>query len=159
MRKGKNEIQHKVKNDNYTTYESAFNLLFSYIHVKDKKVYFPFFNEGLINSYTFECKVIHQDTDFFETTIEFDYIIDNPPYSIKQKVFEKCIELNKPFALLVPIDTLERQYISKLFKDKDFTIIIPKQRYNFINNGLKTTMAFKVCWFCVGFNLKPIIFE
>jgi hypothetical protein len=160
MRKGKNEKQFKIKNDNYTSYESAFNLLFSYINVKDKKVWFPFYNEGIINSYKFDCNIIHNQSDFFETKVEYDYIIDNPPYSIKQKVFETCIELGKPFALLVPIDTLERQYISKLFKDKDFTIIIPYQRFNFINNNVKTTMAFKTCWFCVGFNLdKQIIFQ
>jgi hypothetical protein len=160
MRKGKNEKQFKIKYDNYTSYESAFNLLFSYINVKDKKVWFPFYNEGLINSYKFDCDIIHNQSDFFETKVEYDYIIDNPPYSIKQKVFETCIELGKPFALLVPIDTLERQYISKLFKDKDFTIIIPYQRFNFINNNVKTTMAFKTCWFCVGFNLdKQIIFQ
>jgi hypothetical protein len=160
MRKGKNEKQFKIKNDNYTTHESAFNLLFSYINVKDKKVWFPFYNEGIINSYKFDCDIIHNQSDFFETKVEYDYIIDNPPYSIKQKVFERCIELGKPFALLVPIDTLERQYISKLFKDKDFTIIIPKERFNFLNNNVKTTMAFKTCWFCVGFNLdKQIIFS
>jgi hypothetical protein len=160
MRKGKNEKQFKIKNDNYTTHESAFNLLFSYINVKDKKVWFPFYNEGIINSYKFDCDIIHYQSDFFETKVEYDYIIDNPPYSIKQKVFERCIELGKPFALLVPIDTLERQYISKLFHDKDFTIIIPYERFNFINNNVKTTMAFKTCWFCVGFNLdKQIIFS
>ena len=160
MRKGKNEKQFKIKNDNYTTHESAFNLLFSYINVKDKKVWFPFYNEGIINSYKFDCDIIHNQSDFFETKVEYDYIIDNPPYSIKQKVFERCIELGKPFALLVPIDTLERQYISKLFHDKDFTIIIPYERFNFINNNVKTTMAFKTCWFCIGFNLdKQIIFS
>ena len=100
------------------------------------------------------------NTNFFETNIDFDYIIDNPPYTIKKEVIEKCIQLNKPFALLLPIDTLERKYISKLFKDKDFSIIIPNERYNFLNNNVKTTMPFKCCWYCIGFGLeKQIIFD
>ena len=104
--------------------------------------------------------MIHTNSEFFETNIEYDYIIDNPPYSCKEKVIRKCIELNKPFCLLLPIDTLERKYISNLFKDEDFTVIIPKKRWKFINNGSKVTMPFKTAWFTIGFGLKrQIIFE
>jgi hypothetical protein len=159
MRKGKQEKPLTI-NDNYSTYKVAFDLLFKYIDVVNKNVWFPFYNDGLINSYNFSCNVIHNHSDFFETKVDYDFIIDNPPYSMKQKIFQKCIELGKPFALLVPIDTLERQYISKLLVDKDFTIIIPYQRYNFIKNGCKKTMPFKTCWFCLGFGLgKQIIFN
>jgi hypothetical protein len=114
----------------------------------------------LINTYKFDCNIIHNDNNFFETNEECDYIIDNPPFSIKEKIFERCIDINKPFCLLVPIDTLERQYISTMFKNKDFTIIIPKKRYNFINQSKSITMGFKCCWFCYGFSLdRNIIFE
>tara|TARA_R110000803_G_scaffold179031_1_gene241450 strand:+ start:1959 stop:2447 length:489 start_codon:yes stop_codon:yes gene_type:complete len=162
MRKGPNETQPQMKNrdNNYTTYKSAFDLLFKYIDVKDKKIWFPFYDTGAINTYKFECDIIHDDSDFFHTDIDFDYLIDNPPYTIKQKIIERCIQLNKPFALLLPIDTLERKYISKLFKDRDFTIIIPTNRYDFINNNKKITPPFKCCWFCIGFGLETnIIFE
>ena len=33
---------------------------------------------------------------------EWDLIVSNPPFSIKQKVVERCLALGKPFALLVP---------------------------------------------------------
>lgn len=160
MRKGLNETYLNICDD-YETEKEAFDLLFKYIDVKkDDKVWFPFFCNNLIKSYTFHFEMIHNNSDFFHTNIEFDYIIDNPPYSCKEKVIRRCIELNKPFCLLLPIDTLERQYISTLFKDKDLTIIIPKKRWRFINNNSKVTMPFKTCWFCVGFNLnKQIIFE
>jgi len=163
MRKGKNDYQTKMndRDNNYSTYKSAFDMIFKYINVKNKNVYFPFYNEGIINSYKFDCNIIHNDLDFFiETNIDFDVIVDNPPYTIKKEVIEKCIALNKPFALLLPIDTLERKYICNLFKDKDFSIIIPNERYNFLNNNVKTTMPFKCCWFCIGFGLdKQIIFD
>ena len=163
MRKGKQETQLTYLNrcDNYETTKEAFNMLFKYVKVEpDKKVWFPFYCNGLIDTYDFDFNAIYTKTDFFETNIEFDYIIDNPPYKIKQKVFERCIELGKPFILLVAIDTLERQYICKLLKDTDFTIIIPKSRFKFINNGTSVTMPFKTCFFCVGFGLdKQIIFD
>lgn len=41
--------------------------------------------------------------DFFETTPPdgCSYIISNPPYSLKQKVFQRLFELDIPFAMLV----------------------------------------------------------
>ena len=160
MRKGNNET-YLNRSDNYETQQEAFDLLFKYIKIeKDKKVWAPFYCNNLIKSYTFPFELIHTKSDFFETNIEFDYIIDNPPYSVKEKVIRRCVELGNPFCLLLPIDTLERQYISTLFKDENFTIIIPKKRWRFINQGSKVTMPFKTCFFCVGFNLnKQIIFE
>jgi hypothetical protein len=160
MRKGRNET-YLNRCDNYSTQKEAFDLLFKYVDIeKNKKVWAPFYNEGLIKSYTFPFEMIHTTTDFFETNIDYDYIIDNPPYSCKEKVIRRCIELNKPFCLLLPIDTLERKYISSLFRDKDFTIIIPKKRWKFINNNSKVTMPFKSSWFTIGFKLnRQIIFE
>ena len=38
---------------------------------------------------------------------DFDIIITNPPYSLKDNFLAKCYEYNKPFALLLPITALE----------------------------------------------------
>lgn len=40
-------------------------------------------------------------------TFDFDVIITNPPYSLKDEFIKKCYEYNKPFALLLPITALE----------------------------------------------------
>ena len=84
MRKGINTKSNSWFNrcDNYSTMKEAFDLLFEYIDVKRKKVWFPFYHDGLINRYKFDCNIIHNDNDFFETNEECDYIIDNPPFSI-----------------------------------------------------------------------------
>ena len=161
MRKGKNPTNHKIKADDWNTPIQAFELIFKYVD-KTKKIYFPFFNDGsLVNHLeSLEVNYIHSNTDFFSYEPDFEILIDNPPYSIKQKVFERCIALDKPFALLVPMDTLDRQYFSKLFKDKDITIIIPIKRYNFVSNEKKTSVPFKCIWICCNFKLdKQIIFE
>ena len=163
MRTGKNYKSETYLNrsDNYETTKEAFDLLFKYIKIdKDKKVWAPFYCEGLINQYEFPFEMIHTDTDFFDTNIRFDFIVDNPPFSCKMEVIRRCIKLNKSFCLLMPVDTLERKYISTLFRDRDFTIIIPKKRYKFINNGTNVTMPFSTAWFCVGFGLqRQLIFE
>ena len=160
MRKGKQET-YLNRCDNYETTKDVFNVLFKYIKVEsDKKVWLPFYCNGLIDTYEFDFKPIFTKTDFFETNVEYDYLIDNCPYSIKQKVFERCVDLGKPFVLIVPIDTLERGYISKLLKEKDLTVIIPNTRFKFIHTGSTVTMPFKTCFFCVGFGLnKQIIFD
>lgn len=42
-----------------------------------------------------------------DPTFEFDMIITNPPYSLKDEFIEKCYQYKKPFALLLPITALE----------------------------------------------------
>ena len=47
---------------------------------------------------------IQNGTDFFDCDIpDCDYIISNPPYSVKGKVFERLFEIGKPFAMLVGV--------------------------------------------------------
>src|SRR5690625_2341140 len=41
--------------------------------------------------------------DFFNTNVECDYIISNPPYTLKVEVLERLFELGKPFAMLMGV--------------------------------------------------------
>ena len=145
------------KKDDYNTTLEGWELIFKHINCRDKVVWLPFYNDGSASIHLNKLGInhIHQNTDFFTTDVSFDYIIDNPPYSIKQSVIEHCLSLQKPFALLLPIDTIERKYM----RDKNFTIIIPNKRYRF-EEAQNTTPIFKVCWFCFGFDLpRQIIYE
>jgi len=148
------------KSDNYTTPFEAWELIFKYIKVRDK-VWCPFFCKGDLSQHLDKLKInyIHINKDFFTYEPDFSVVIDNPPYSIKQKVFERLEALGKPYALLIPLDSLERQYISKILKNKtDYTIIIPNVRYSFKEG--KCTAPYKTVWFCVGFGLgDKIIFD
>ena len=152
MRKGRQET-YLNRCDDYSTQKEAFDLLFKYVKIgKDDKVWAPFYNEGLINQYEFPFKIIHIETDFFETNIEYDYLIDNPPYSCKEKVIRRCVELNKPFCLLLPIDTLERKYISSLFRGQRFHYYHTDiRRWKFINENSKVTMPLNRCMVCYRF--------
>lgn len=46
--------------------------------------------------------------DFFEfEPNEWDIIVSNPPFSVKDKVLERLYSFNKPFAILLPLNALQ----------------------------------------------------
>ena len=156
------------KNDNYNKPVEAWqfsldNMLPEY---KNKTIWAPFYNDGSLikNLKDFNIKLIHENRDFFNyEPEEFDYIIDNPPYSCKKEILQRCFKLGRPFALLLPLDTLERQYIKNIFNSNTgkIKLLIPRNRYCFTENS-KRRVPFKSIWFTYDFpivNRDQIIFE
>ena len=45
----------------------------------------------------------------YEPQEDYDYIISNPPFSKKDAILKKLYELNKPFAVLMPLNVLQGQ--------------------------------------------------
>jgi len=76
---------------------------------------------------------------------EFDAVLTNPPYSIRDKFIEKCYELDKPFALLLPVNTLQGVRRGKYFKT-GLELIVFNNRISFTEDGVKP--HFGVAWFC-----------
>lgn len=59
--------------------------------------------------------------DFFEyEPKEWDIIVSNPPFSVKDQVLERVYSFGKPFALLLPLNSLQGQ-----------------KRYNYFRNGIQ----------------------
>lgn len=84
----------------------------------------------------------------------FDCIITNPPYSLKQQFLERCYELRKPFALLLPLTTFETQKRQKLFRDFGVEIIFLPNRINFETPSGKGSGAwFATAWFTNWLNI------
>lgn len=99
--------------------------------------------------------------DFLKwTPVEYDAIVTNPPYSIKEKFLERCYELGKPFALLMPLTALESEKRQKLFRKYGIQLIIPNKRINFETpSGKDGGSWFATAWFTWGLNLpKDILF-
>jgi len=88
---------------------------------------------------------------------EFDVIITNPPYSMKDEFLKKCYDYNKAFALLLPITALEGRGRNKLYKEKGLEIIVLDKRINFMKN--KQNVWFNTSWFCKGISNKQLNFE
>jgi hypothetical protein len=122
--------------------------------------------EGLYDSgFSVIGSDILTDQNFFEWEPEtpWDYLITNPPFSIKYKWLERCYELGKPFALLLPVETLGASTAIKLFKEHELELILIDKRVNFKmpNKGWNGGGAqFPVAWFTWQLNLgHQLIYE
>lgn len=73
---------------------------------------------------------IQDGVDFFNCAIpECDYIISNPPYSLKGEVFKRLFEIGKPFAMLVGVVGLfESEKRFSMFEQNDFEIMYLSRR-------------------------------
>lgn len=64
-----------------------------------------------LKSNGYEVVTTHTNTDFDflndKPDFDFDMIVTNPPYSLKDDFLKKCYEYGKPFCLLLPITALE----------------------------------------------------
>lgn len=68
-------------------------------------------------------------SDFFNLDIICDYIISNPPYSLKNEVFERLFKLNRPFAMLVGVVGLfESKKRFEMFRSNPFEIMFLSKR-------------------------------
>jgi len=84
----------------------------------------------------------------------FDCIITNPPYSIKHKFLIRCYQLGKPFALLLPLTTLETRTRQKLFTQYGLEIILFDKRINFhVPSGKESKSWFATAWFTWGLDI------
>ena len=86
---------------------------------------------------------------------EFDCIITNPPFKYKQQFLERCYELGKPFALLLPLTTLETKKRQSLMQKYGVEIILFDKRINFEtpNKVEKSSAWFATAWFTNGLNI------
>lgn len=68
----------------------------------------------------------------YEPKEPYDIIITNPPFSIKNKIFERCIELNKPFCLLMSATSIQSaSFVQILSKIPDFNIMMFDKRISY----------------------------
>lgn len=92
---------------------------------------------------------------------EFDCIITNPPFSLKQKFLTRCYNLKKPFALLLPLTTFETRKRQKLFKKYGVQLILFDKRIHFeMPDGRKGDASkswFSTAWFTWGLELPEVL--
>lgn len=107
-------------------------------------------------------EILDNGFDFLEDEIqiEFDAIITNPPFSLKDEFLFRCYQIGKPFALLMPLTALEGMYRHKAYRKYGIQLIIPNRRVNFIEwNGRKTdSYWFPVAWFTWGLLDRDLVF-
>jgi hypothetical protein len=86
--------------------------------------------------------------------VQWDCIVTNPPFSIKEKFIQRCFDLGTPFALLLPLTTLESEKRHKIFREHKIQLIIPNKRFNVETpSGKGSGSWFATAWFCGNMNL------
>jgi hypothetical protein len=96
--------------------------------------------------------------DFLDTCLAYsmwNVQVTNPPFSLKYKWLERSYAINKPFALLLPLETLGAVTAQKLFKEHGMELIVMSQRVNFKMpvKGWDCQAQFPVAWFTWGFGI------
>lgn len=90
---------------------------------KDKVIWCPFSEEWSMfyqrlkeDGFNVVRSSLSEGKDFFTYEPDkWDLIIDNPPFSIKDKVLERLYLFNKPFAVLLPLNSLQGKTRYKYF--------------------------------------------
>lgn len=78
---------------------------------------------------------IDDGNNFFDTEVECDYIISNPPYSLKTEVLERLFTLGKPFAMLLGVvGIFESQKRFELFKNNNFEVMYFNRRVSYFKD-------------------------
>jgi hypothetical protein len=128
---------------------------------KDKTIYEPTSNissniVSFLNENEFNC-IASNGRDFLKDDLpNFDIIITNPPYSKKDKFIEKCYELGKPFALLMPVTALQGNKRGQWFMKNNIEVLVLNQRVDFTGKG---SPHFGVAWFCWNLLSQHLLFK
>ena len=98
-----------------------------------------------------------QDFFKYEPEEHYDYIISNPPFSVKKKVLERLYWLNKPFAMVMGLPILNYQEIGDFFvnRNSDIQLLIVDKKVSFDGN----TASFNNSYFCRNILPRDILFE
>jgi hypothetical protein len=104
--------------------------------------------------------------DFFteDAPVQTDYIISNPPYSLKAEVFERLFELDIPFAMLVGVvGIFESQKRFTMFKNNEFEIMYFDKRISYFKSYADQKPSlnppFSSVYICKDLLPKQIVFE
>ena len=117
------------------------------------------------NGYIVECSHIHnEDEDFFNyEPFEWDIIVSNPPYSIRNDILKRVFSFGKPFALLINTNGLfDSQIRWDLFSKNDFSLFYLKGRVNYMKEYRKVEKSsppFQSAYITSGLFKEKIVFE
>ena len=116
------------------------------------------------NGYTVHRSSLVEGQNFFDykPPDNYDVIISNPPYSIKDRVLSCLYELNKPFAMLMPIATLQGKARFKLFK-QGLELLVFDSRVPYHTQGdfekPRSGVHFGSAYFCKGILPDKLVFR
>ena len=98
---------------------------------------------------------------YYEPEEHYDCIVSNPPFSIKDDVLQRLSELNKPYAMLLPVPVLQGQKRFEFMKDCQ--VLTFDKRINYYTDASRTAVqkgvSFGSLYLCKNFLPRDLIFE
>ncbi len=155
------------KNDECYTPKYGVVPILKYLQ-KDKVIWCPFDtneSEFVKTLKENEFKVVNSHIDYNQDYYNYepgfwDIMVSNPPFTNKRLIFERALELNKPFALLMTNTWLNDAAPKRGFKEKDLQLLMFDKRINFITqNQTSKKITFSTSYFCYNLLPKQIIME
>lgn len=164
------QIQYKFnKNDEYYTPEYAVYPIIKHIR-PNATVWCPFDKEdssfvSVLKKEGFDVVFGHIETgqDFFNTEVpKCDYIISNPPYSLKGDVFKRLFDMGIPFAMLINFQGIfDHKERFLMFKNNRVEMLWLSPRVNYTKLGeYKTSgVPFQSGYLCSSIFKEQLNFE
>ena len=135
---------------------------------KDKIIWCPFDEEWSAfyryfkeNHYPVIRSSLKEGQDFFEYEPEkWDILVSNPPFSKKDEVLKRAFSFGKPFALLLPVNSIQGKKRFSIFQN-DIQLLVFDSRIDYHNSeNMEKTIggnSFGSAYFCR--NLLPTKLE
>ena len=164
------QLQYKFnKNDEYYTPSYAVYPIIKYLK-EGSTIWCPFDKEDsqfvqVLKKQGFNVIYGHIETgqDFFEVEVpKCDYIISNPPYSLKGDVFKRLYEIGKPFAMLINFQGIfDHKDRFEMFKNNKVEMLWLSPRVNYIKQGdyKASGVPFQSGYLCSGIFEEQLNFE
>mgnify|MGYP004488052425 CR=1 FL=1 len=137
---------------------------------KDKIIWCPFdeewsafYNKLKEERFNVVRSSLKEGQDFFEYEPDkWDILVSNPPFSIKDKILERLYSFNKPFAVLLPLNSLQGKTRYKYFK-QGIQILSFDTRICYHNKDSMNLVVkgspFATAYFCRNLLPKDLIVE
>ena len=163
------QIQHSFsRNDEYYTPAYAVRPIMNYLKPAstiwcpfdtEKSQYVKIFTE---NGFTVIHGHIRTGQDFFNVPVpDCDYIISNPPYSLKGEVIKRLYEIGKPFAMLINFQGIfDSQVRCKMFRENRVEMLWLSPRVSYIRGDGKPEKRapFQSGYLCSGICKRQLEF-
>lgn len=140
MTEGFSQRIKKSNGDEYYTLRETVEAIVPYLWGRYKKILCPFDKEDseyvkVLREYGFDVTYSHIDdgVDFFDLDLSgYDAVVSNPPFSQRQRLFEKLFESGVPFAMVMNFNGLfDSKSRWEMFRRNKFEILIPCGRWHY----------------------------
>ena len=130
---------------------------------KNLRIWLPFYMNGdsgrIVRSLGYnviESPPIEMGGDFYKyepDPASYDLIIDNPPFSKKDKLLERFHKINKPFIIFYPFESLLQIGVRKMDRKYKYSLLMTDKYFTFKKGGSVVKNLKNIVLYC--YNRHP----